>query len=101
MASGNYRGVSIVAGKYYVVDLFSGPVCGPFNSYIDAEETRRGLNTAEDCEVSECVVIDAYAGKYRIGGVRVKAASHSCETCGADCDEPTIVCDGCAEGNEN
>lgn len=24
---------------------------------------------------------------------------YSCETCGAECDEPSVICNGCSEGN--
>ena len=30
----------------------------------------------------------------------VRQFINSCETCGAICDEPTIVCDGCESGEE-
>lgn len=45
------NGLEIVVGKFYVVDMFSGPVGGPFETAEDAEIDRRQINIAEDCAV--------------------------------------------------
>lgn len=29
-----------------------------------------------------------------------EASQHTCETCGSDCDEASVICDGCSEGND-
>lgn len=50
--------VSIVSGKWYVVDMFGddpetrGAVAGPFDTRAEAEAERVQLNIAEDCYVA-------------------------------------------------
>lgn len=42
------------SGKWYVVDRFAktaDPVSGPFDTREEAEQDRRELNIADDCEV--------------------------------------------------
>jgi len=43
--------MELIVGKYYVVDLFSGPISGPFDTRAEAEAERVQLNIAEDCQV--------------------------------------------------
>lgn len=40
----------LLVGKWYVVDRFSGPVAGPFDSKKEAEAERKQLNIAVDCQ---------------------------------------------------
>lgn len=42
---------SLKADRFYVVDAFSGPVSGPFNSYAEAEADRVELSIGEDCVI--------------------------------------------------
>ena len=37
------------ADKFYVVDSFSGPIAGPFDSKAAASKEARSLNIAGDC----------------------------------------------------
>ncbi len=41
--------IVLVPGKFYVVDGFTGPVSGPFETREEAEADRVQLNIADDC----------------------------------------------------
>lgn len=43
--------LDMVTNKWYVVDRFSGPVSGPFDTRCEAENERVQLNIADDCVV--------------------------------------------------
>jgi len=94
----------IIEGKFYVVDTFSGPMSGPFDTCDQADESRSGMAIEDDCSIGECKAIDANDNRYILTGYQFRAmqelAEYSCETCGSDTDEPTITCEGCSEGND-
>jgi hypothetical protein len=61
----------VVEGKLYIIDMFSGPAAGPFDTAQEATKEKNGWNIAEDCYVGECKAVDVNAGKYMFGRDRV------------------------------
>ncbi len=69
----NQAKLPVVEGKFYVVDAFSGPLSGPFDTADQASHDRKGMIIEEDCYVGECIAIDRNARKYIFGRDRVQA----------------------------
>lgn len=53
-----YNGLKMKPGKFYVLDQFTGPVCGPFDTAAAAEAERVQINIADDCVVGESYLND-------------------------------------------
>lgn len=77
----------IVDGKNYVLDTFSGPIAGPFDTLEQAQQVRSGMGIEEDCEIGECKAIDKDARKYILCGYRFRADVEECEYCGGQCTD--------------
>ena len=65
--------VPMVAGKFYVMDMYGGPCAGPCSTEDEACNERDKLSIADDCIVGMCEQSNPDENRFRVAGFGVYA----------------------------